>query len=126
MLATLTAYCVPALQRLVFDAVSVVEAAYGMGIPSTRCATLLREYLWALRGGESSYPPYAPNKRHLPGLSREAEGVSIPWEKWYAELANISDLPCWNATGNRVNLSAAHGALRRDPFLRSPLVPKRQ
>lgn len=25
------------------------------------------------------YPPYAPKQRHLPGLSREAVGVSIPW-----------------------------------------------
>ena len=46
--------CVPALQGLVFDAVSEVEAAYGMGWPGTRCATLFREDLWTLREDKSS------------------------------------------------------------------------
>jgi hypothetical protein len=65
----LTACCVPALQRLVFDAVSEVEVAYGMGIPSTRCVTLLREYLWALRGDESSLPAMCTKEMSLTRIS---------------------------------------------------------
>lgn len=33
------------------------------------------------------YPPYAPKHRHLPGLSREAKGVSIPWVKWVCRIS---------------------------------------
>lgn len=45
-IATLTALCVPALQRLVAQKVFIlvleVEAAYGMGRSYPGCATLLR------------------------------------------------------------------------------------
>lgn len=43
----------------------VSEAAYGMGWPSTGCATLLREYLWALRADEKSLPAMCTNETSL-------------------------------------------------------------
>jgi hypothetical protein len=65
-----------------------VEAAYGMDLLSARCATLLRENLWPCEMAEVLHPPYLPKQHHLPGLSRQAEGISTPWVEM---VCGISD-----------------------------------
>jgi hypothetical protein len=76
-----------------------VEAAYGMVYRVRDVQRSFVSICGPCEVARNLYPPYAPRKRHLPGLSREAEGV----------LHSLGEMVCRISEHLRPPLLECHG-----------------